>query len=100
MTGAATRLLARSGQGVLFSDLSACHAYGDGLNRAAQIACPALVVSGAHDLMTPPRRAAALIEALRDVQEVTVDACGHMMMAEQPDALLDELAGFIGARLK
>jgi len=100
MTGAATRLLAGAGAGILFADLSACHAYGDGLDRAAQLACPALVLSGARDRMTPPRQAEALINALPDVKAKVIGDCGHMMMAEQPDQVLDHLADFVAARIK
>lgn len=100
MTGAATRLLADAGDGVLFAGLSACHAYGDGISRATQIAGPALVVSGGLDRMTPPRQAEALIEALPDRQNVVIGECGHMMMAEQPDKVLDYLAEFVAASLK
>ncbi|MHA1523489.1 MAG: alpha/beta fold hydrolase, partial [Alphaproteobacteria bacterium] len=99
MAGATTRLLARAGEGVLFADLCACHGFAEGLDRAAQIVCPALVVTAANDLMTPQRQADALISALPDARHRTIDASGHMMMAEQPGEVLDFLADFVGARL-
>ena len=47
------------GEGLLFhTDFSACNAYADGLERAAAVRCPVLVVSGQRDLMTPPKAAA------------------------------------------
>lgn len=95
MTGAAMRLMERTPPGVLYTDLYACNAYADGLAAAAAVRCPALVVQGQRDLMAPPRSAAALCEALADVRVVTLQGCGHAMMAEQPDAVLDALRAFL-----
>ncbi len=95
MTGAAMRLLERSPPGVLFADLAACHAYAAGLDAAAKVACPALLVLGERDLMAPARNAQALVTALRDVRVVTLRGAGHALMAEQPDAVLDALRTFV-----
>ena len=48
--------------------------------------------------MAPPKSAQALVQALRDKRVVTLPACGHAMMAEQPDAVLDALRSFVGER--
>ena len=45
--------------------------------------------------MAPPKGAQALIGALADRRVVTVPDCGHALMAEQPDAVLDALASFL-----
>ena len=45
MTGTALRLMERSRTGVLYTDLMACAAYGGGLDAAAAVRCPALVVA-------------------------------------------------------
>ena len=50
---------------------------------------------GARDLMAPPKAARELIGALAEKRVVTLADCGHAMMAEQPDAVLDALAGFL-----
>lgn len=94
MTGQALRLLERAAPGVLFTDLNACNAYTAGLDQATQVRCPVQVLSGARDQMTPPRAARALLQALPQVQTVTLN-CGHMLMTEQPDAVLDALLGFM-----
>jgi len=98
MTGNGLRLTERTRPGVLYTDLMACHAYVTGLDAAAQIRCPTLVLLGARDLMAPPKGAQALIDALPNAHAMTLADCGHALMAEQPDAVLDELIGFVGSR--
>jgi len=95
MIGHAMRLMERTRPGVLHTDLAACHAYAGGLDAAANVRCPALLMVGARDLMAPPKSAQALIGALADARVVTLPDCGHAMMAEQPDAVLDALAAFL-----
>jgi len=95
MIGHAMRLMERTRPGVLHTDLAACHAYAGGLDAAADVRCPALLIVGARDLMAPPKGAQALIGALADARVVTLPDCGHAMMAEQPDAVLDALAAFL-----
>jgi pimeloyl-ACP methyl ester carboxylesterase len=87
------RMSARNPAQLFHTDFSACNAYAGGLEAAARVACPALFILGSRDAMTPPRAAAGLIAALPQAQVVQVD-CGHAMMAEQPEAVLEALAGF------
>lgn len=98
------RLMERQPRGTLLNDLSACNDYRDGLVAAAACACPALVVSGALDQMTPARAAAELVKTLRartgvaqavDTPHDILAQCGHNIMAEQPDALLASLIRFL-----
>jgi pimeloyl-ACP methyl ester carboxylesterase len=96
LTGNAMRLMERTRPGVLHSDLLACHMYAAGLDAAARIDCPALAVLAARDIMAPPKNAQTLLAALREARAVTLPECGHAMMAEQPDAVLDALRGFLG----
>jgi len=96
LTGSAMRLMERTAPGVLHTDLAACNAYVDGLTAAAAVRCPALLVIGARDLMAPPKGAQALTAALADRRVVTLPDCGHALMAEQPDAVLDALDDFLG----
>jgi pimeloyl-ACP methyl ester carboxylesterase len=96
MMGSALRLMERSRPGVLHVDLLACRNYADGLSAAAAVRCPALVVMGARDVMTPPKGAQALLAALVDRRVVALPDTGHAMTAEQPDAVLDALRAFAG----
>jgi pimeloyl-ACP methyl ester carboxylesterase len=98
MLGNAMRLMERCRDGVLSTDLLACHRYANGIAAAAAVKCPALVVIGARDLMAPPRSAKALIEALGNVQTVTLPDAGHSLMTERPDEVLDALREFLVPR--
>ncbi len=80
---------------VFYTDFSACNAYGNGENAAKSLACPALLLLGKRDMMTPPKATAALTKAIADCRVVQIDNCGHSLMAEQPDAVLDALYGFM-----
>ncbi len=66
-----------------------------GQECAARVRCPALVIVGARDIMAPPKNAQGLIAALPDAKVVTIPDCGHAMMAEQPDTVLDALRAFL-----
>lgn len=95
MAGTAFRLMTRSRPGTLYADLMACAAYDGGLEAANTTRCPALLVLAARDLMAPTKAAQALIATLADKRVVTLPDCGHAMMAEQPDAVLDALREFL-----
>lgn len=95
MLGASRRLMERQKPGVLHNDLAACNAYSHGMEAAAALPCPALIVSGNRDMMTHPKAAAKLTAVIKDVKSVSLDGAGHALMAEQPDAVLDALRAFI-----
>ena len=95
MTGNAMRLMERTRPGTLHTDLIACTNYAVGLEAAAAVRCPALVILGARDLMAPLKNTTALIAALPQPRVVTLANCGHSMMAEEPDAVLDALVAFL-----
>ena len=96
MIGNGLRLLQRSAPGVLHTDLRACHDYSGGLDAATRVTCPALLIAGGADVMAPKRRTRAVAERLAQVRVVDVPDCGHSMMSEAPDAVLDALREFLG----
>jgi pimeloyl-ACP methyl ester carboxylesterase len=68
-------------------DFSACDAY-NGLEKAsARLLAPVTLVLGQKDQMTSPKAVAPLLQALKP--EVVHLPCGHAIMAEAPDGLLD-----------
>ena len=91
MTGGGVRLLERSRPGVLHNDLHACNEYRHGLDTAAMVTCPVHLLIGREDVMAPPRATRELVAALSVVGVVELADCGHMLMAEQPDAVRDAL---------
>ncbi|WP_299624354.1 alpha/beta fold hydrolase [Pelagibius sp.] len=91
LMGGGERLLEKVRPGVLHADLAACNAYQGAAEAAAKVACPTLLVMGSEDKMTPARAGAKLAAAIAEARQVTIPACGHMMLAEKPDESLDAL---------
>jgi len=79
---------------VFHTDFSACNAYANGEAAMRALACPALFLVAARDVMTPAKAAQSLIDACAQPTVVRIDGSGHSMMAEQPDAVLDALYGY------
>ena len=87
-------LLSRNRPGTLYAAFNACNLWKTGPDAAARVRCPALVLIGANDSMTPPKIGLALAAKIAGSRVVTIPHCGHMMMAEAPDAVLDALIDF------
>lgn len=79
---------------VFYTDFSACNAYANGEAAAQAVTCPTLFLLGKRDMMTPPKATATLTGAIAHAKVVQVENCGHDLMAEQPDAVLNELFAF------
>ena len=95
MVGSTLRLYERSRPLVLHNDMSACNAYSVGLERAAAVRCPVLMVLGKEDRLTPVRGTLPLQQALPDPRVVVLEGAGHTLMAEAPNLLLDALREFL-----
>ncbi len=96
MYGDSLARLARLAPGVLYTSLKACNDYAAGLESAAKVKCPALILVGKRDMMTPPKSADALAKAIDGSVTARIAWSGHSMMAEAPDAVLDALIDFLG----
>jgi pimeloyl-ACP methyl ester carboxylesterase len=96
MYGDTLARLRRLAPGVLYNDLKAANDYGSGEEGAAKVKCPALLVLGRRDVMTPPRAAKILQDKIARAKTVEVAPSGHSLMSEAPDATLDALVEFIG----
>ena len=95
--GATLAIMRRSPPGVLAIDLANCSNYLAGLEAAAQVACPTLLLVGHRDRMTPRRNLPPLLAALRQVVRAEIADCGHAMMNEQPQAVVAELLKFLAS---
>lgn len=85
---------AAQGHGNLFhQDFLACDRYARGLDAAGQVQCPARMILGAADQMTPPRATEALASALQ-CDKVILPA-GHSLMGEAPDGVLNGISSFL-----
>lgn len=82
-------LQAQGDAGLFHTDFSACNAYVTGDAAAARVTCPAHLILGRADQMTPPRAAGAMAIALK-ARIHSVDA-GHALMAEAPDPVLQAM---------
>lgn len=95
MVGGGVRLLETAKGPALADDLAACDAYKSAPAAAAALACPALIVIGATDRMTPPAGGRALAARIAGAKTLEIAGAGHMMMVEKPDATLDALAAIL-----
>jgi pimeloyl-ACP methyl ester carboxylesterase len=96
--GANQRLMQRIAQQnpeqVFYTDFASCNAYAHGEEAARSVACPTLFLLGKRDKMTAPKAAATLGRAIPHSKTLVIENCGHSLMAEQPDAVLDALFAF------
>jgi pimeloyl-ACP methyl ester carboxylesterase len=99
VTGGGRRLMQHIARGssekVFHIDFSACNAYANGEAAAHAATCPTLFLLGQRDVMTPPKATATLTKAMPHARVVQLERCGHALMAEQPDMVLDQLRGFM-----
>jgi pimeloyl-ACP methyl ester carboxylesterase len=97
LPGNGLALMRRMKRGVLHNDLLACKNYSRGLDAAKSIQMPTLFVIGERDMMTPPKAAAAAIEAIKNTRVVRLNEAGHSMLSEAPDDTLKAIWSFANA---
>jgi pimeloyl-ACP methyl ester carboxylesterase len=97
MLGGSRALVENSTPGVLAADFAACVGYANAANAAGTLKCPATVVIGLGDKMTPPKGGRALAAALPSARIVELAGTGHSMMTENPravkQAIMDSVRG-------
>jgi pimeloyl-ACP methyl ester carboxylesterase len=82
---------------VFHTDFAACNAYANGEVAAKSVTCPVQLLLGKRDMMTAPKASTTLSRAMPHCSTMVLDHCGHDLMAEQPDAVLDALFAFASA---
>ena len=99
--GASAALMQRMQQGgaedgnLFEHDFRLCDAYVHGMEAASAVRCPAHLIVGERDVMTPARATGELAAALKaTVHRVKA---GHALMQEAPDAVLNALRRAIPA---
>ncbi|HEY5662972.1 MAG TPA: alpha/beta hydrolase [Ilumatobacter sp.] len=97
MIGGVRALVENSRPGVLATDLRACVAYEHAATTAAAVTCPATVVIGLGDKMTPPKGGRAIAAALPSATVIELADTGHQMMTEHPAALKRAIVAAISA---
>jgi len=84
---------------IIRADISAAKAF-DARAALPRVRCPALILCGTEDHITPPRYAAWLKEGLPDAHVVLIRGAGHMLPLERPEQVNAALATFLrGQRL-
>ena len=92
MLGNVERLLEKAAPGVLHADLAACDAYGAGADSAQRVICPATLILGERDMMTPVKGGRALAALMiAGARTIILPGAGHMLMTERPDEVLHAL---------
>lgn len=59
----------------------------DSFKDLGKISCPALIVVGRQDALTPPKLSREMAAAIPDSAIVEIENCGHMSSLEQPEAV-------------
>lgn len=67
----------------------------DSTELLARIECPALVIVGSDDGITPPSEAEKMSQAISGARLVTIAGAGHLSNLEQPDEFNRAVAGFL-----
>ena len=86
--------MAETRYSVLYGDLLACNAF-DVIGRLDDIRCPALVLCGEGDQMTPKRYSQFLADRISGSSLEVIPDAGHMVMLEQPKEVASALVDFI-----
>ena len=90
------RLLERCADTVFHADLAACNSF-DAADFGAVDSTPTLLIAGAADQMTPARAGLAVAKNISGCETRVLPGCGHSMLSEQPNAVLDALSAFLTA---
>jgi pimeloyl-ACP methyl ester carboxylesterase len=78
---------------VFLHGFEVCNRYDHGLAAATQVRCPSTLILGCADMMTPPRAARELAQAL-SAKVLDIES-GHHLMAQAPEAVLTALRNAI-----
>lgn len=79
---------------VFHADFRACAGF-DIRQRLDEIKCPAVVIYGQDDRLTPPEVCRALAEELPDGTPFGLAGAGHMVMLERPSEVGERLTRFL-----
>jgi len=81
---------------VIAGDFRACDAF-DVRERLGEIRTPTLVLSGAEDLLTPPKYSEFLVERIPGAKLVRFSGAGHLLPVEKPEEFNRAVENFVEA---
>jgi pimeloyl-ACP methyl ester carboxylesterase len=67
----------------------------DARQHLARVRCPALVMWGDSDQLTPPECAREIASLIAHSKAVEISHCGHMLTMERPDKVTAQLLGWL-----
>ena len=88
---ASSAMMAHVGQAQTVRDFRACDAF-DRTTRLGEIALPLLALTGANDVLTPPKFAATLADRIPGATARILPGAGHLTMVERPDETNEALS--------
>ena len=88
MVGVGERLMSRCREDVFYADLEACNSFE---LDPASVNSRTLLILGDADQMTPSRFGTKVAESISNAQIVELNGCGHAMLSERPNEILDAL---------
>ena len=91
-----TRRLREVNPQIIHDDFAACDAF-DRRADVSRIALPTLILCGDADRMTPVKFSQFLHEQIAGSQLTVVPGAGHMVMLEQPAAVVENVAAFLSS---
>jgi pimeloyl-ACP methyl ester carboxylesterase len=65
-----------------------------------RIAVPTLIIVGKEDVITPPKDAESMAEAIPGAKLVVIPDAGHTTPLEQPDAVAKAMRDWLAANVK
>jgi proline iminopeptidase len=65
------------------------------LDQLHKITSPTLVIGGRHDWICPPEFSEEIAKAIPNADLRIFENSGHSVRADEPEALLDAIAGFL-----
>lgn len=96
LTGRIMAMAERVGRDGFIRQQTAILGRPDSRPTLSSIRCPALVVCGRQDQVTPPPLAEEMAAAIPGCNLALVEDCGHLSPIERPDAVTAALAGWLG----
>jgi 3-oxoadipate enol-lactonase len=96
LADAVRTLILRNTPGAIASAVRAMKLREDATAWLSTLTCPALVLCGAEDVLTPPSDSEALAAAIPGAELVVIPGAGHLSNLEAPMAFIETLAGFLG----
>jgi len=82
------------GARVLHDDFVACDSF-DVMGRLESLRAPTLIITGAEDVMTPPKYAQYLVEYVEGSQLTLIEGAGHMVMLERDKLVAQAIMRFL-----